>query len=83
MLIAILKPSLLASPNRAWTHFGAFLHKIVNPIVLMILFFLLITPYAVVMRFFRKDPLGLARKPTADSYWQKRTIRSQNMKYQF
>lgn len=83
LLVSLLMPSLLFWPNRAWTLFGALLHKIVNPLVLAVLFFMVITPYAVVMRLFRKDQLGLARLPGADSYWQKRTENIQNMERQF
>ena len=82
-LISLLQPSLLAWPNKAWTLFGALLHKVANPLVLAALFFLVITPYALVMRMFRKDQFGLTREPSADSYWQKRTARFQNMKRQF
>lgn len=83
LLISMIKPSLLSCPNRIWSIFGALLHKIANPLVLAALFFLVITPYAIIMRIFRKDQLGLTRDPVADSYWLKRTNNTQNMKRQF
>jgi hypothetical protein len=83
LLISILAPTLLAWPNKGWTLFAALLHKVVNPIVLAVLFFLIITPYGIIMRLFRKDQLALEREPTADSYWQKRMGNLQNMKRQF
>ncbi|HBA71942.1 MAG TPA: hypothetical protein DCZ63_07045 [Geobacter sp.] len=83
VLLSLLKPSILTWLNRCWTTFGRLLHRLFNPLVLAALFFLVITPYALVMRMFRKDQLGLTREPSADSYWQKRTARFQNMKRQF
>lgn len=83
LAISMCMPSLLTLPNRGWTLFGALLHKIMNPLLLAALFFLVITPYSIVMRIFRKDQLGLERQPSADSYWQKRTQNVQDMKRQF
>jgi len=83
LTISMLKPSLLAWANRAWTLFGGLLHNIMNPLLLAALFFLVITPYSIVMRIFRKDQLKLERQPSADSYWQKRTQNIQDMKRQF
>jgi hypothetical protein len=83
LLISMLTPSWLAWPNRVWSLFGKLLHRIVSPILLAALFFVLITPYAVILRIFRKDQLGLAREPEADSYWRKRSEQIQSMKRQF
>jgi hypothetical protein len=83
LLISVFKPQLLAMPNKCWFMLGKLLHIVVNPIVLSVMFFLILTPYAVVLRIFRKDPLGLAREPNADSYWRKRGATGRNMKHQF
>lgn len=83
LLISILRPSFLTYPNRVWTIFGSLLHKIINPLVLLVIFFLVITPYSFIMRIFRKDQMCLALEPDADSYWQKRSENAQNMKHQF
>jgi len=83
LLATIMKPSLLSGLNRLWTAFGQLLHKIVSPILLAIIFFAVISPFAVVMRLFRKDALGLAAEPAADSYWQKREAEPQSMTHQF
>jgi hypothetical protein len=83
LLASMLKPSILTWPNRCWILFGRVLHKIVNPVVLAILFFLIITPYAVLIRMLRNDPLGVDRDLTADSYWKNRRDKLQNMMHQF
>ena len=72
LLLAALVPQVLAPANRLWTKFGMLLHNIVSPIALGILFFLVVTPTALLMRLFGKDPLRLRFDPAVDSYWIKR-----------
>ena len=45
---------------------------VVNPIVLMLLFIIVVTPMALLMRLLGKRPLRLAPDPDAASYWIKR-----------
>ena len=54
-------------------HIGLVLHKIVSPIALGILFFLVVTPTGLLMRLLGKDPLRLRFDRSADSYWIART----------
>jgi len=72
-LVALLRPALLAPLNRLWTKFGLLLHKIVSPLVLGIMFFIVITPMGLVMRAWGKDPLRLRFDRQARSYWVERT----------
>ncbi len=66
--VTLLKPLLLTPLNRAWYQLGLFLGRIVSPIVLGILFFLLITPVALVIGIAGRDALRLRRKKV-DTYW--------------
>jgi hypothetical protein len=68
-LIALLRPALLAIPNRLWTRLGVLLGKVVSPIALGILFYAVLTPVAVVLRCTGQDPLRLKIDRGADSYW--------------
>ncbi len=68
-LAALIKPTLLSRMNRLWMKFGILLGKVVSPIALGILFYLVITPTGVMMRLTGKDPLRLKFDPAADSYW--------------
>ena len=72
LLLAIAMPGVLQPLNRAWFQFGLLLGKIVNPIVLSLLFFFLFTPAAVLFRLFGKDLLRLKPVPGAKSYWIQR-----------
>jgi saxitoxin biosynthesis operon SxtJ-like protein len=68
----VAAPSLLALPNRLWQRFGLLLHRIVSPIVLAIMFYLVITPTGLLMRVFAKNILRLRRESAAETYWIKR-----------
>ena len=67
--LALFAPKLLAPLNRLWFQFGLLLHKIVNPLVMGLVFFLTVTPMALVMRLLGKRPLTLRFDREAESYW--------------
>ena len=66
-------PRALKPLNRLWFLFGMLLHKIVNPLVMALLFFVTVTPIAILMRLAGKDPLRLKFDRAAKSYWIERT----------
>jgi hypothetical protein len=69
LVVALVRPSLLALPNRLWIKLGMALGRIVTPIVLGGLFFLVVTPVALLGRAFGKEFLKLRPEPDAQSYW--------------
>jgi hypothetical protein len=66
---ALLKASLLNPLNRLWLKLGLVLHRIVNPIVMGLLFYGTIWPTGIVMRMRGRDLLRLKREPSSDTYW--------------
>lgn len=70
---ALLRASLLNPLNRLWMKLGLVLHRIVNPIVMGLLFYGTILPTGLVMRMRGRDLLRLKREPDAESYWIART----------
>ncbi len=66
---ALLTPKVLAPLNRGWMRFGALLHRIMSPVLLAIMFFVVLTPFALVMRATGRRPLALSRDKSADTYW--------------
>ena len=72
-VVALAFPAALAPLNRIWLKFGLLLHKVVNPIMLGIMFYGVITPTGLIMRAFGKDPLRLRFEKDADTYWIVRT----------
>jgi saxitoxin biosynthesis operon SxtJ-like protein len=71
-IVALAIPAVLAPLNRLWLKFGLLLHRIVSPIVLGFLFFIVITPMGVAMRLFGKDPLRLRLDRSTKTYWIER-----------
>ena len=71
-VVALVIPRILAVPNRLWMKLGLLMGKVVAPIALGILFFLVFTPMGLLMRLLGKDPLKLKREPAAATYWVNR-----------
>jgi hypothetical protein len=67
--LALLWTAALAPLNKCWTKLGVLLYRFVSPIVLGLLFYVIVTPVALLMRLLGKDPLRLRREPDAVSYW--------------
>lgn len=71
-LTAWIRPRLLSPLLRRWIQLGEIMGKFFSPIVLGVIFFLLITPAALISRFFGRDELHL-NEVNMKSYWVKRT----------
>ena len=72
LLLTLVYPAALAPLNRVWAAFGLLLHKIVSPVVLGFVFFVVVTPTAFLMRVSGKRPLQLKFEPDARTYWVRR-----------
>jgi hypothetical protein len=59
----------------SWMQLGTLLHKLTSPVILFVLFFLIFTPYAILVRIFRRHP-SFDRRPRT-SYWEKPEDKSQ------
>ncbi len=68
LILSIIAPSSLNSLNKAWYLLGLLLGRIVSPIILGLIFFLLITPTAIGMRLAGRDELRI-KKRLSKSYW--------------
>jgi hypothetical protein len=68
-VIAFAVPSILTPLNKAWMRLGLLLHRVVNPIVLGLMFLIAIVPVGLLMRLFGKDLLRLKFSSEASSYW--------------
>lgn len=67
--IAQVRPHVLHRLNLLWFRFGLLLHKVVNPVVMAVIFLGAVVPTALVMRLLGKRPLALSFDRTATSYW--------------
>ena len=69
LVVTIARPSILGPLNRAWAKLGLLLGQVFNPILLGVVFFLVVTPMAVIRRLLGKDSLHLKSKSNLESYW--------------
>lgn len=69
LLAALARPQVLAPLNRLWTRFGLLLQRITNPLIMGLVFYLAVTPTALVMRALGKDLLHRRIDRSAKTYW--------------
>ena len=81
-VLGLINSKLLTPLNKLWFKFGILLGNIIAPIVMGIVFFLVVTPTGLIMRFFRKDILRL-KKNSNDSYWINKDNTNSSMRNQF
>lgn len=65
----LVAPALLRPLNRLWFKLGLALSRVISPIVMGAIFYLVFVPFAVVLRARGKDLLNLRRDPARASYW--------------
>ena len=82
LILGVLNSNLLSPLNKIWFKFGVLLGRIVSPIILGIIFFLVVTPTGLVMRLLGKDVLNL-KFSNYKSYWIEKTGPKSKMKNQF
>ncbi len=82
LVLGLLNSNLLSPLNKLWFNFGLLLGKIISPIIMGIIFFLVVTPIAVIMRLLKKDLLNLKFKEN-NTYWIDKSGPKSKMKNQF
>ena len=82
LILGLINSTILTPLNRLWFKFGIFLGKIVSPIILGTIFFLIVTPTGLLLRLFGKDVINL-KYNNNNSYWIEKTGPKSNMKDQF
>jgi hypothetical protein len=69
LVLSFVAPIVLRPLNIVWMKFGLLLGMIVSPIALGVIFFLAVTPFALVMKLAKRDALLLKLNKDARSYW--------------
>ena len=82
LILGLVNSKILTPLNKVWYHFGIFLGKIISPFIMGIIFFLVVTPIALLMRLLGKDVLNL-KFNTNKSYWIEKKGPKSKMKNQF
>jgi hypothetical protein len=82
LILGLLNSRILTPLNLIWMKFGILLGKIISPIIMGIIFFLVVTPTGILMRILKKDLLNL--KFNIDkTYWIDKSEPKSKMKDQF
>jgi len=82
LTFGLLNSKVLTPLNKIWFRFGIFLGKLVSPLIMGIIFFLVVTPIGLIMKLLKKDLLNL-RFNKNKSYWIEKKEPKSNMKNQF
>ncbi len=82
LILGLLNSKILTPLNKLWFKFGLFLGKIISPVIMGIIFFLVVTPIGLIMRFMGKDLLNLKYNKNK-SYWIEKNGPKSKMKNQF
>ena len=82
LFLGLLNSKILSPLNLLWIKFGEILGKMIAPLVLSIVYFIVITPIGLLLRIFGKDLLGI-KFLKKKSYWIKRDKDLGSMKNQF
>lgn len=83
LALGYFAPSILRPLNWVWFKFGMLLGAVVAPLVMALVFFVVVTPMALIAKLVGKDPLRRRREPDADSYWIRRDSAPGPMRNQF
>ena len=81
-VLTVIKSKLLDVLNDLWIKFGELLGKIVAPIVMSIVFFLIVTPIGLVLKIVKKDLLNM-RFNDSKTYWANKVKKIDSMDKQF
>ena len=82
LILGLVNSKILNPLNKLWFKFGIFLGKIISPLVMGIIFFLVVTPIGLLMRLLNKDLLKLKFNSNS-SYWIEKNEPKSKMKNQF
>jgi saxitoxin biosynthesis operon SxtJ-like protein len=69
-VIALAAPHILSPLKRLWMKFGWLLGRLVSPVVMGALLYLVFTPVGLLQKLFGRDPLQLKWDRDAKTYWQ-------------
>ena len=82
LILGLLNSKILTPFNKLWMNFGLLLGKFISPVIMSIIFFLVVTPIGIIMKFLKKDLLNL-KFNSGKSYWIKKEGPKSKMKNQF
>ena len=82
LILGLLNSKLLTPFNKVWIKFGELLGKIVAPLIMMFIFFVIITPLSLFIKLIGRDLINI-KYTNAKTYWIRRSKDLGSMKKQF
>ena len=82
LILGLTNSKILNPLNKLWFKFGILLGKIISPLVMGIIFFLVVTPIGILMKLLKKDLLNL-KFNKKETYWIEKNEPKSKMKNQF
>ena len=82
LILGLVNSIILTPLNKIWFKFGILLGKIISPVVMAIVFFIVVTPISLIMKLLGKDILNI-KKNKKKSYWIEKSGPKSKMKNQF
>ncbi len=83
LILGLINSKILTPLNKAWVKFGEFLGRIIAPIVMAIVYFVVLTPLSIIAKIFGRDFLKVKFSKNSKSYWIKRNKDLGSMDKQF
>jgi len=83
LVLGLLNSRILSPLNKAWMKLGEIIGRIIAPIVMLVVYFLILTPLSLLVRLFGKDLIGIKYNNQIKSYWIKRKKNLGSMDKQF
>lgn len=72
IFFAFFYPHKLETFNILWMKFGFLIFKIINPVIMLIIFCCVVMPTSLLVKLCKKDLLSLEYEPELNSYWKNR-----------
>ena len=85
LILGLINSKILTPFNILWFKFGIILSKLISPIIMMLIFFIVVTPLALLAKLVKKDFLELDEQKNKKriSYWIEKEKYDHSMKDQF
>ena len=82
LALGLINSKILTPLNKIWFKFGLLLGRFISPLIMGIIFFVVVTPIAIIMRLLKKDLLNL-KYNKKETYWIDKSGPKSKMKNQF
>ena len=82
LALGLINSKILTPLNKLWFKFGLLLGRFISPLIMGIIFFVVVTPIAIIMRLLKKDLLNL-KYNKKETYWIDKSGPKSKMKNQF